>query len=70
MSDNVVPIPTSAITPQALIETLSRDAERMSAMIVMIKMEDGSWHLRHSTMPTSTLELASIKLVKEIVRIA
>lgn len=65
--DNIVNLPTAAISPQTLIETLLKDAGRMSAVVVMIKMEDGSWHLRHSTMTTSTLDLASMQLLKQAV---
>lgn len=61
----VVPIGAQT-TPRDIFETLMPDAERMSAVVVVVMMDDGSWHVRHSTARQSFIDSAAINLIKYV----
>jgi len=42
---DVVKLGSSATTPADLLGTMSADADRMRAVVVVALMDDGSWHV-------------------------
>jgi hypothetical protein len=55
---------SAATTPADVIATLTPDAERMRAIVCVVLMEDGTWHVRHSTTQQSIVDSAAINLMK------
>jgi hypothetical protein len=62
MSD-VLPFPTPD-GPREILQTLLPDADRMRAVVAVVLLEDGSWHVRHSNTQTSIVHSAAINLLR------
>lgn len=61
---DVVTIPSRLTTPADLLDTLRADADRMRAIVVVVLMEDGTWHVRHSTTQSSIVDSAAVRLLR------
>lgn len=61
---DVVQLGSAATTPTALIDTLKSDADRMRAVVCVVLMNDGSWHVRHSTTQQSIVDSAAVNLMR------
>lgn len=67
MSD-VVRIGSAATLPADLIDTLRQDAERMRALVCVVLMDDGTWHVRHTTAQQSIVDSAAVNLMRYLTR--
>lgn len=51
--------------PREIIEdVLLPDAHRMRAIVAVVLLEDGSWHVRHSNTQTSIVHSAAVNLLR------
>lgn len=50
--------------PRQILETLLPDADRMRAIVTVVLLEDGSWHVRHSNTQASIVHSAAINLLR------
>lgn len=60
----IVAISSKATTPADILDTLRPDAERMRAIVTVVLLDDGSWHVRTSTTQQSIVDSAAINLLK------
>jgi hypothetical protein len=61
---DIVRIGSASTTPAEVIETLAVDADRMRAVVCVVLLDDGSWHVRHSTCQQSIVDSAAVNLMK------
>jgi hypothetical protein len=64
----IVTLSSAATTPADILDTLRPDADRMRALIAVVLMEDGSWHVRHSTTQQSIVDSAAVNLLRHQLR--
>lgn len=65
---DVVEISSKATTPADVLAVLTPDAERMRAVVVVALLDDGSWHVRHSTTQQSIVDSAAVQLLRHLTR--
>ena len=61
---NVIDLPSAAMSPADVLDTLRPDADRVRAVVVVALMDDGSWHVRHSTAQASVIDSAAVNLLR------
>lgn len=65
---DIIEISSRATTPADVIATLTPDADRMRAIVVVALLDDGSWHVRHSTAQQSIVDSAAMQLMRHLTR--
>ena len=60
----VVKLDSAAVTPRDILEQVLPDADRMRAVAVVVLLDDGSWHVRHSTTQQSVIDSAAVQFLK------
>lgn len=59
----VTRLPTAMVTPSDLLTVLGDDAPNMRLLVAVVLLDDGTWHVRHSTALQSLVHSAAIRLL-------
>ncbi len=64
MSGTITRMGSAATTPADVLDTMRADADRMRAVVCVVLMDDGNWHIRHSTTQQSIVDSAAVNLLR------